>query len=168
VPLEQRVRSALTFHAAVMDVFSLYVARGVAEGGYRREIVELIGLILRTTVLIDSGMDELLATSKHDDPVSAKRTQGLEQSRGGLATTVVAVVGILRDPSFGEERPRLIALFEEAIPALVPALEPRIREELLALMDGLLADATLERWRPSLRRLRGRIVSAARPEAQPR
>lgn len=169
LPLETRLPQALIYYQANGQILKFYLT-GFAKKEVRdSEMVELLGSLLRSTVVILELVDELLPTIKKDDPKYQVRMQGIEQMKQGLASVVAGGLQTLteREGYRGSELVRLVECMKETFPIIVPRLLPAARTETLLRLEKMQTDPALKDLQPGLGELRTKVNAVVEKKAAP-
>lgn len=157
--LDVRFPQALVLVKANGQLLKLYLAAFLKKGVRASELVELMGLQLRSCVAMLELGDEFIPTIKKDDPHYAIRMQGLEQMRQGYAGVVAGAFQTLteRETYRSDELQRLVAYMIETVPRIAPQLLPGSRLEIATRLDKMNGDPAMKDLQPGLEELRGKV-----------
>ncbi len=162
LPLNARFPQALQYYQASNQVSKLYAFGYLKKEVRDSELVELMGALFRTTVVLLELVDEYLPTIKKDDPKYQARMQGLEQMKRGLASIVTGGLQTLRERTHyrRSELVRLVDYMDETFPLLIPRLPAKTRTETLLRLEKMQEDPTLKDLQPGLRQLHLKVKAA--------
>lgn len=128
LPLKTRMLEGANEMQATGQLLTLYAAAFPKEDYRHAEIIELMGSILRESVIVLDLADKIQQTWKKDDPAYETRMKGFEQMKGGLVNIVGGCVTTLgeKDLYRASELKRFIGYLNETLPVLVRACLPEL------------------------------------------
>ena len=162
LPLKARFPQALNHFQASGQFLKLYVSAFVEKETRDCEIVELMGAVFRSTMVMLELVDEFLPTLDKEDPSYEVRLEGLEQMRRGLASVVSGGLLTLTERSSysSTELARLVGYMQETFPLIVPQLPPGARSETMIQLKKLQGDSAMKDLQPLLEKLRGQVENS--------
>ncbi|MBX9668098.1 MAG: hypothetical protein K2X93_10790 [Candidatus Obscuribacterales bacterium] len=162
LPLDARLGQALNFMNGGGETLKVYLFGFINNKIGADEIIELMGLQLRTVVVLLELVDELTVTIKKDDPTYETRMQGLDRMKSGLATVVAGTVQSLseRQSYKTSELVRLVDYMKETFPTIVTRLAPGVQQETLVKLESLKNDPAMKDLQPGLTELYTRVNAA--------
>jgi hypothetical protein len=169
LPLDARFPQALRYYQASNQVSKLYLSGFLKKDVRDSELVEIMGSMFRSTVVIFDLVDEFLPTIKKDDPTYQVRMQGLDRMKGGLASIVAGGLLTLTEKEFyrRSELVRLVAYMQETFPRIVPRLPPGSRTETLLRLEKMQKDPALKDLQPGLRELYSKVKASVKKGSNP-
>jgi len=159
LPFNARYSQALAYYQSSGQIMLIYTAGFMKKEVRDSELVELMGSVLRTTVIVIDLADEMLPTIKKNDPDYAVRMQGVDQMKRGLASVVAGSLQTLteRKSYRGSELARLVGYMQETFPQIVSWLPPGSRTETLLRLEKMKDDPTLRDLQPGLGELYSKV-----------
>lgn len=160
--LEIRLPALLEYYQASNLIFIAYANAFHQEAVGGRELVELYGHLLRSTVVLLEVVEELRPLLDPDDPSYDVRLAGLEQMKGGLAMITAGTLESLQDHDSLtlEQQHILLGFMEETFPRIVPGLSAAGRMETLRELHRLGSDRAMAHAKPRLDRLSAKLEAA--------
>jgi hypothetical protein len=162
LPVEARMPQALDYMEASNKIAKLYLGGAIKKEIGSSEVVELLGMQLRISVVMVQLVDEFLPTLKKDDPKHKVRMQGLEQMKRGLASVVMGGLKTLteREMYGSGELLKLVGYMDETFPLIVPKLPPGSRSEMMIRLEELQKDPAMKDLQTSLQELHKKVTAA--------
>jgi hypothetical protein len=154
-PLEQRFPAALQHMQSSGKLLLVYLPAFQQHNVGGDELVELMGGMLRSSVVIIQLVNEVLPTLDKDDPTYPVRMEGLKAMRSGMASVVAGNLQTLtesRDYRTSELK-RLIGYMCDTFPALLPEIPAGSRAETLVRLRSFAEDPKMRRLQPELGKL---------------
>ncbi len=170
VDVDDRLSEAINYLQSTNEIFKAYLSGFLKKEVPGGELIELIGMHLRTSVVMFDLVDEFLPTIKKDDPTYATRMQGFERMKGGLASIVAGSLKALteQDNYTVSERVRLIGYMQDTFPELIPHLTPEARTQIVAQMETIAGDPSSTQLQPGLDQLRSKVKTLIEREEKAR
>jgi hypothetical protein len=162
VPISTRLPLALIYFQSINQIFKHY-SRAFDKGEVRdSDVVELMGAMLKTTVVLLDLIDEFFATLDKDDPTYPVRMRAQDGIRVGLGGVVIGSLITLteRDSYRTSELVRLVGYMEETLPQLVTRLPPGSRAEVIMKLKSMQTNPSLADLQPGLARVHANVMSA--------
>jgi hypothetical protein len=169
LPVSTRMVEANKYFEANNGILKVYFAGFLKDEVGDGEIIELLEMQLRTSVVLLELIDEFIPTLNKDDPSYQVRMQGLERVKKGLAGLIAANLQTLteRENYRKSELVRLVGYMKETFPVLVPQLPPGARLESLLRLDKIQDDSTMKDLQPGLGELRSSVDAALQTKRSP-
>jgi hypothetical protein len=162
LPLEVRFPGALQWYQAQYQTLVIYLSGLVKNQVRDSEMVELMGSVLRSTVVLLELVDEFLPIIRKDDPTYETRMRGLDTMKRGLSAIVAGSLQMLteRDNYRDGELARLVGYMLETFPVMVPQLPSASRYETEIRLEKMQDNAALKELQPGLRELHLKVKAA--------
>jgi hypothetical protein len=163
VPLFQRFPTYLQFIEALRDIGDLYASVFVTDSAYVPEIAEFTGFNQRTVRAGLKLIDEQVKSFDKSDPLYAKRMEGLELIKRGMATMAAGCLQTLEElPSQqSQARKRLVGHLKASLPEIMPRLPPASRQEILVRIQELATRPSMNDVKADLEDLDKRVRKTA-------
>lgn len=164
LPIERRFPMALNFMQATNQILKIYLAAFLKKSVSDSELVELMGVQLRMSVVMLGLVDELLPTFDKNDPTYEVRMNGLRQMKEGLGSIVAGSLTTLteRQAYRKSELKRFAGYMVLTFPDLLPKLPDASRTEASIRIKSFLVDPEMEYMRQEL----GLLADAANKTAE--
>lgn len=161
--VETRLSALLKYAQGANTIAKLYLLAFVRGATGDTEMIDMVGLQLRTTAVIVRVIDEFVPTLDKSDPKYAARMQGLATVRLGAAQLAEETLQTLTETHAYRkaELVRLLRYMEETFPAIVTAMEPDARQRLLARLRNMSENPERAYLQPGL----GSLVSVVQDAA---
>lgn len=159
LPLDTRLGQSLNFIGGGGETLKVYLYGFLNNKIGADEIIELMGLQLRTIVVSLELVDEFAPTIKKDDPSYATRMQGFDRMKSGLATIVAGTMQTLteRQAYNSTELVRLVGYMKETFPSIVSRLAPGVQQETLVKLETMQKDPGMKDLQPGLTDLYNKV-----------
>lgn len=132
-PLPLRMAGALQFVQATSSINKTYVNSLLVKKTGSEESTELLGLTLRTSVVMTELVEEFFPTLDKKDPTYAIRVQGLAKMKAGMGNVLQG--SILHVTELMANKPEMIGkmleFMDETFPPSMKSVPPAVREETL-------------------------------------
>ena len=165
-PIAQRITAAMAFMQSASNIQKLYGEAAASGDPRSSEIVELMGLQLRSFSLQFELFGEVVPKLDKDDPGYMTRISFIDDFRRFSAGGVVFCLQMLaeRVGYSKDDRRRLVAHMNETVPALFAQWQPVIRAEVVTAFDRAASDPAVRELEPAFAGLHDRVrIAAARP-----
>lgn len=152
LPLDQRIPDALQYMQSNNHILKLYLAAFNQQAVGGAELVELMGALLRVTVIQVQLFDEFVPTLDKNDPTYPVRMQGVAKMKLGMATLVAGNLQTLTE-SYAfrtADLKRLVGYLQNTLPLILPALTESSRSEIIVRLRSYSDDSNMKHLQPEL------------------
>lgn len=132
IPIPQRLQSGLDLFQGLNALLMAYANAANQGQKISRELVLLMNMTLRTSVVSLDLIDEFMAGLPTDDPLKEQRAAGLQQVRNGLTNVFGGAETSLSERKFysASDLSLLLATMAETLPRFISILSPNSIVEL--------------------------------------
>jgi hypothetical protein len=169
VPVATRMPQAITFYTSQNQILVVYLNGYLKKKTGTGELIELMGAMSRSSLMLFEVSEEFLPTIPKDDPNLKARLAGLDKMRMGLAQFIQGTLQTITEKStysLAEQR-RLIGYAKETFPGLWSRMTAGGQLDMSKKLEEMTKDDGLKDIQAELKELQEAIKKAEKKGDKP-